>query len=307
MKVIIFGGCGFIGSNLIERLGSSSQISHLTLPIFGDNIQVPNKLLPLIEAGKLSCIAYNPLSQASINEAIAKHDLAVNLIGILHQYNKYSLQDLWSKFFQLPHINPIANKRDGMRNFDFTHNKLVSCIVAGCQAAGTHLIHISAQGANSTSSCHYLASKGKGEEHVRSFANWTLVRPGLVLGEDAIFVRKMRRLAKMSPIMPLPLARSRQQPIALRDLVDLLNRVVEKPKDYNRKVVDAVGDKEMTMAEIIKQVAKPRWILPLPFIFNLPMAVVAEMTMRNPIITRDNLRAVKAYQPVTSPPNITIE
>ncbi|MBE8182655.1 MAG: hypothetical protein HAW61_03940 [Candidatus Portiera sp.] len=303
MRVIIFGGYGFIGSNLIELLGDNPQISHITLPIFGDNIHIPSRIKPLIDSDKLSCTSYNPQSQESINHILEGHDLAVNLIGIPYEYNRYALQELGSKFFQLPNSNSIENKRDGMRNFNFTHNKLVGLIAGACRTARTHLIHISAQGANSKSACRYLASKGRGEEHVASLTNWTLVRPGVVLEEDALFVRKMRRLARLLPVMPLPLAKSRQQPVTLKDLLDLLSKVIEKPMDYNQATLNSVGDKEMTMTEIIRQVANPRWIIPVPSMFNLPMALAAEMIMRNPIITRDNLRAANAYQPVTSSAN----
>lgn len=307
MRVIVFGGCGFIGSNLIEQLGNNSQVSHITLPLYGDNINLPNKIARLIKpsptssqpSGKISCLAYNPLSQESISQVIAGHDIVINLIGILHQYNKYALQELLSKALQMPDRKPDGNTRDAMRNFAFTHSHLVDQIAQACKKHKAHLIHISAQGANPTSPCKYLASKGQGEEHVRQLTNWTLVRPGLVLGEDANFVKQMQRLASMLPVMPLPLASSRQQPIILSDLLTLISKVIDKPQEHNQAVIDAVGDKEMTMAEIIKQIANPRWIMPLPAVMNLPMALFAELVMRNPIITRDNLRAVKAYQPVS--------
>lgn len=310
MKVIIFGGGGFIGSNLIEILASNPRVSHITLPLYGDNIKLAPKIAQLIQAGnkpakksphaspKLNCIAYNPLAQDSVNQAIDGHDIVINLIGILHQYNKFALQELVSKILQLPDRKSHKDERDAMRNFEFTHNKLVSCIAEACKKHKSHLVHISAQGADPKSPCKYLTSKGRGEEHVRAIKNWTLVRPGLVLGEDAMFVKKMQRLSSIFPIMPLPLATSRQQPIDIKDLIDLLNRIIDKPQEHNQAVIDAVGAKEMTMSEIIKQIAKPRWIIPLPAMMNLHIAIGSELVMRNPIITRDNLRAVKAYKPV---------
>lgn len=304
MKITIFGAYGFIGHELMKQFIKNNDIKQIRVPFYGTDVHIklgsgPDEL-PNTN-NKLQFLSYDPFSdtcQESITKAIEGSDLVINLIGILNEYRPYCLQNLVRRIIGPP---LIAKPRRVIKTFDFTHRHMPEQLANACLATATHLLHISAQGVNSNSSAAYLVSKARGEDAIRgkSKLNWTIIRPGLVIGDNANFVKRIRRLTKLSPIMPLPLADSKTQPVTVEDLLFLINQIINKPATYNRQVLNAVGPQELSLADTIKLIANPWLLIPISSFLTLPivwpMAVVSEILMTNPLITRDNIRATTSY------------
>ena len=332
-NIVIFGGYGFIGRELVKFLAKQDSITRIIIPVYGTDVRIQGLDACL---NKLKFVSYDPLKLGSRNghlsedkthnkpkethikinsaliSAIQDADAVINLIGILNEHRPYCLQSLWRKFITAPYRSyppSTADARQNIKSFEFSHHQLPKSIARLCADAKTQLIHISAQGVASGTRSKYLASKARGEQEIRTGEklDWVIIRPGVVIGKEASFVRRLRRLKRISPIMPLPLADSKTQPVAAQDLLFLLGEVITNQSKYNKKTLNAVGPVEMSMARLVKLIAKPYLLIPIPSLLNplvaWPMGVMTEILMINPIITRDNIKASSGYHKVEEEDN----
>ena len=315
MRIAIFGGYGFIGGNLIQSLMKnppwldSGEADTLEVAFYGTDKQISGKISSLLKPGedKITFVSFAPYPypqlQESLQRILAGKDLVINLVGILNEHNPANLRDLGIRALGQGYVAKGKQARADyakLKSFAFAHTQLPQALAEACAKNGARLLHLSAQNADPSSRCRYLASKGRGEQAIQATAklDWTIVRPGLVLGKDAGFVLQMRRLAKIMPLMFLPLANSYAQPVCIDDLIKLLREVIKQPQKYKQRVLNAAGVEVLSFAELVRLCGGAK-IIPLPSVFNLPMALAAESVMRSPVITRDNIRATQCFQPVT--------
>ncbi len=333
MRVVLFGAYGFIGQNLIRKLSQASNITQIRVAIYGTDVTInkssskpgnkphskPNsKKSTLIRTEqlpeKLQFFSYNPCNQQSIDRATAGMDVAINLIGILNQAQK-NLQSAVTNFLSFSRINSQLDSRLIKKTYDFTHKEIPHKIAASCAAnsqshKSIHLIHLSAQGAVIDSRCAYLHSKGQGEEAICTTKNldYTIIKPSLVIGKDANFVRRITKAARLAYVMPLPLTAAKSQPIAISDLVALIEKVISKRNEFAGKSLNAVGSEEITMRQLIdiiikSSLGKSRLIIPLPIMLARVSAIVSERLMENPLISQDNILASQEYKAVRQQDN----
>ena len=341
MRVVLFGAYGFIGQNLIRKLSQASNITQIRVAIYGTDVTInksisesintsmfssdnaannkpssKKNILPRTEQlpEKLQFFSYNPCNQQSIDRATAGMDVAINLIGILNQAQK-NLQSAITNFLSFRRINSQLDGRLIKKTYNFTHRQIPHKIATSCAANSPshkpiHLIHLSAQGAAIDSRCAYLHSKGQGEEAIRATENldYTIIKPSLVIGKDANFVRRIAKAARLAYIMPLPLAAAKSQPIAINDLVALIEKVISKRHEFAGKSLNAVGSEEMTMCQLIdiiikSSLGKSRLIIPLPILLARASAIVSERLMKNPLISQDNIIASQEYKAVRQQDN----
>lgn len=324
MRIVVFGGYGFIGHNLINKMLQDRQITHIRVAVYGDDISIPyreyfnnphNYTKSNIE---IQIISYNPHKQESIKNAIKGMDLVINFIGILNQTKDHNLQSMITNFFSFTKKkntgNGYTNTGPNKKTFEFTHKQIPSFITTACAAnyasdkiKHPFLIHISAQGANKDSNCIYLQTKGQGEDAISSAnINYTIIKPALVIGQGADFIRKICKAACLTYLMPLPVGYAKLQPIALEDLLGLIIKVIHKSGEsdvFNCQKLNAVGPQEMTLQQlasiIIKySLDKKLIILSLPKSLSKIVAIMVEWFMENPIISKDNILATEEYKKI---------
>ena len=321
IRVAIYGTDITINKSISESINASINASMFSSDNTANN--KPNskphsKKVTLIRTEqlpeKLQFFSYNPCNQQSIDLATADMDVAINLIGILNQAQN-NLQSAVTDFLSFTRINTQLDSRLIKKTYDFTHRQIPHKIAASCTANSPshkpiHLIHISAQGAAIGSRCAYLHSKGQGEESIHSTENldYTIIKPSLVIGKDANFVRRIAKAARLAYVMPLPLAAAKSQPIAISDLVTLIEKVISKRDEFTGKSLNAVGSEEMTMRQLIdiiikSSLGKSRLIMPLPTLLAHASAIVSERLMKNPLISQDNIVASQEYKAVRQQDN----
>lgn len=266
MHITLFGGGGFIGRHLAAELARRGHA--LSLPV-RNRERVKESLILLPQA---DVYAYDPHSMAKIKKRLAGSDVVVNLVGILNE-NSRNL-------------------------YDRVHGEFVRMMMEGCvKNQVPRVLQVSALGAAPGAPSAYLRSKAKGEQLIRGSdaVSHVIIRPSVVFGADDAFINRFAPLIGMLPLLPLPMAAAKFQPIYVGDLVTMIANVLEDDT-YHNKVLHAGGPEVLSLEEIVRQIAQamgrtPR-LLPLGANLSYAFAAVAEKIPFVDILTRDNCNSM---------------
>lgn len=237
MRIVLFGGAGFIGRHLAAELAAAG---HHIVVITRDRESAKRDLILLPNT---DVIAADYTKPNAAYKALAGADAAINLIGILHE------------------------RRRGA--FERAHCEMPRLLADACAASGVRrFVQISALGASLSAPSGYLRSRAKGEQIARDKAGvcGTVIRLPVVFGEGDSFVNLFATLVRRLPVVVLPCARAVMQPVSVLDVAAFVRRVLEG-RDYDGGVLSVGGPEVMTLADIVGAIAdvidKPRPIIPL--------------------------------------------
>src|SRR5688500_5875138 len=170
--VTVFGGAGFIGRHLVERLARA-----------GASVRIAARH-PLTTAepprlARIQYVAADIRDASAVEAAIQGADTVINLVGILSQAQR--------------------------QTFTAIHENGARRVAASAKHLGVRqLVHVSALGASRTAPALADRSKAAGEEAVRAaFPEATIVRPSLVFGSDDHFFNGFATRARRLPALPL--------------------------------------------------------------------------------------------------------
>ncbi|WP_454813582.1 SDR family oxidoreductase [Labrys neptuniae] len=162
-----------------------------------------------------------------------------------------------------------------------TQSLAIVALFEACEQAGVrHVVQISAVGASPDAATVFMRSKGNADEALEgSSLDWTILRPGLVLGSSAYGGSALlHALASLPGFIPLPPAPSIRS-VALDDVAATALAVVEGRLPH-RRIYDLVEDKAHSLQEIVatlrarlglppaRFVRWPLWIFRLGFRFG---------------------------------------
>ena len=173
--VTVFGGSGFIGRHLVQRLAAAGWVVRVAVR---DTISA-EFLRPMGDVGQINLLHVSVTDPASVAASLHGADAAINLVGILFE--------------------------KGRTSFDAIHRQGALNIATAAKAAGVkRLIQVSAVGADKASASAYARSKAAGEEAVMAaFPGATILRPSVVFGPEDDFFNRFARLAVLSPVLPV--------------------------------------------------------------------------------------------------------
>ena len=265
MKVIsIFGGTGFIGTELIKQLVKM----RFEIRVFTRKKNKANHLKSLPRVRILEFPSKNNLS-----DDLKGSDVIINLVGILHEYKSVK--------------------------FSMAHEDFVSKLIKSALKKNIRrLIHISALGVSKSSSSNYLCSKYKTELIIKNkfkVSDWTILRPSIVFGHNDKFINLFKILVRFLPVIFLVSPKSEFQPIHVEDLVDIIVKSINDKKTF-KKAFNLAGPKKFTFYEIIKLIAKcdKKWNIVIGL--NKTMSYLfVRLLQLSPvkIITTDNLKSME--------------
>lgn len=267
-KVLIFGGTGFVGTQVCEKLNQlpcrvtvatrrSASARHL-------------QLLPLVDVAEIDL-----RDAAALAALVAGHDAVVNLIAILH-----GSEDA----FQKVHVQWPLN------------------LVRACKAAGVkRLVHISALGASTESASMYQRSKARGEAALLgSGLDVTVLRPSVIFGADDKFLNTFASLQQVFPVIPLAGSDARFQPVWVSDVASAVVRCLEDLETIGQ-VYEACGPDVFTLRQLVQLAGRyagigqghGRPVIGLPNALARVQAFFMELAPGDPVLSRDNLDAMK--------------
>ena len=237
--VTIFGGNGFIGTNLVKKLAKlnfkinlirNSNTEHDDLCVYGFPGQICN-------------IKFEN-TKKFYEEVFSCTDYVINLIG--------TLRETKNRTFKYSHIDIPKNIS--------TYAKKLSI---------KKFIHISSLGIDKTYKFSaYANSKLKGEKEIlKYYPQATILRPSVVFGNGDKFINNLARLIKVFPFFPLiNKGHVFFQPIFIEDLTDIILKILLlESTDFYGKIYELGGPDKLTFLEILNKIFKglkknPRYI-----------------------------------------------
>lgn len=231
--VTVFGGGGFAGRYVVQALFEAGARVRI--------VQRDPKAAFFLRRGRVGQIQFaaaDVRNKAGVARALAGSDAVVNLVGSF--------------------ANMDAVQTDGARN-----------IAEAAAAAGVKaLVHVSAIGADAESPSRYGASKGRGEEAVRTaFPNATILRPSILFGREDAFTNRFARMLKL-PVVPVVRGETKWQPVFVGDLADAAAKAVADPLAFGGKTFEIAGPEQIAMGDLLRRLAG--WTGDTPQFIDVP-------------------------------------
>lgn len=202
-EVTVFGGGGFIGRYVVQRL------AHLGARVVVAQRR-PNdahELQPLGNVGQIVPLQTNIRNEASVARAVAHADTVINLVGILAE--------------------------TGAQKFAAVQDEGAERVARLARQAGArNLVQLSAIGADAAARSAYARTKAAGEAAVREhFPDAVVLRPSLVFGPEDQFFNRFAALAQIAPCLPLiGGGRTKFQPVYVGDVADAVIAALQDPQ-----------------------------------------------------------------------------
>ncbi|HEY8613297.1 MAG TPA: complex I NDUFA9 subunit family protein [Roseomonas sp.] len=260
---VVFGGTGFIGRYVVQRLAQRDYV----VRVVTRSAETARPLMTQGMVGQIVPVPAGPLDDAHIARAVAGASAVVNLIGIL------------------------AERRDG--DFARVHGALPGRIARASAAAGVkHLVHISAIGADAEAESLYARSKAEGEAALHAaFPEATILRPSIVFGQEDSFFNRFAGMARIMPVLPLVGGGTRFQPVYVGDVADAVMAAMERPEARGR-IHELAGPRVATFRALMEYmlgvIGRRRRIVEIPGGLAKFQAGLMGW-LPNPPLTRDQL------------------
>ena len=265
MLVTIFGGSGFIGRHLVQRMAKAGARVRVV-------VRDPERgafLKPLGGPGQIVLSRGTLLDEASVAESVEGAEVVVNLVGVLYE--------------------------TGRQTFAAIHAEGARRVAEAARAGGAkRLLQMSAIGASIRSPALYARTKAAGEAAVReAFPRASIVRPSIVFGPEDDFFNRFAALARMTPVLPLfGGGRTKFQPVYVGDVAEAIARIVDDPNTEG-KTYELGGPRVYTFREVLeivlRETGRRRLLLPLPFWLADVQASFLQLLPKPPL-TRDQVK-----------------
>src|ERR1700742_3376190 len=238
--VTVFGGSGFLGRNVVRALCKRDYRIRVAVR----RPELAGYLQPIGKVGQIHAVQANIRHPASIEAAMRDSHIAINLVGILAE--------------------------SGAQTFDAVQAKGAETIAKAASAAGAHLVHVSAIGADENSASRYARSKAAGEKAVlAAVPAATILRPSVVFGPEDQFSNRFAALARVSPFLPLiGGGLTKLQPVYVGDVATAVADAGDG-KTREGATYELGGPEVLTMREIMEiiltVIERKRMFASLPF------------------------------------------
>lgn len=259
--VVVFGGGGFLGRRLVDRLIAEG----MTVRVAVRHPDPARIELRSMGFERVTVVPADVRDQASVAAAIAGADAVVNAVS--------------------------AYIEKGGVTFEAVHVRGAENVAREAAAAGVaRLVLVSGIGADPDSSSPYIRARGRGELIVRqAFPGATIVRPGAMFGPGDALFGTLAALARLLPALPLIGGGStRLQPIFVEDVAEAIRSILSDPGTVGR-TYELAGPKVYTLRELVNMtlqlMGKRRLLVTIPFAVAEVQARLFELLPNPPLTT----------------------
>ena len=273
----IFGGKGFIGSQIVRALAQKGYIVKVAT-------RVPERayfLKPCGTVGQIAPVHCDYSDKKSVESAVANADVVVNCIGLLYE------------------------KKKG--DFKRAHVDIPKMIAKACaKNESARFIHISSLGVHSPSK--YGETKLEGEEEIlKEFPAATILRPSIVFGPQDEFFNMFAKMARYLPFLPLiGGGHTKFQPVYVGDIADCVMAAIAIDNSHEHcacgKIYELGGPQIVSFREVyellFKYTGRRRALITLPWgLAKIQSRFMA--LLPNPPLTPDQVESLKEDNIVT--------
>ena len=257
--VTVFGGTGFLGRRIMERLIRDGD----TVRIAVRNVERADALAKSVGISQAIPIAADARDPITVATAVAGSQGVVNAVS--------------------------AYVEKGDVTYTNVHVQGAGTIAEACQRQNVaRLVHISGIGADPASRSTYIQARGRGELAVqRAFPAATILRPGVMFAVDGGLLRILEKVAESAPLIPLiGIGTTRLQPVHAEDVAEAAYRSLRSAGSAG-ETYELGGPETYTMREIYNMIlahmGRSRRFLPVPFVLVSPLVRVLELLPGAPL------------------------
>ena len=243
-NVTIFGGTGFLGRYIVNRLSKLGYIINIVT-------RTPNEAIYLKTSGNVGQVKLTEGSFSNLNNFTSlfkTSDIIINCVGILNEEGDQTFKKLHS---DIPEKLAILAKKSGVKKF----------------------IHISSIGANPNSDSKYSKSKGIAEVKIlKAFPEAIILRPSIVFGSEDQFFNLFSQISCISPILPIVGGKTKFQPVYVDDIAKMVAGVLQMKAPNLKKIytIYELGGPEIIsfhslMVKMLSIIYRKKLIINLPF------------------------------------------
>ncbi|MGI9403330.1 MAG: complex I NDUFA9 subunit family protein [Hyphomicrobium sp.] len=274
--VTVFGGTGFLGSEIVMALAAAGLATRVA-------VRHPDKVRaqPVSGPGEIQPVYADVRDESSVALAIKGSDAVINCVGLYVENGA----ETFAAVHELGAIN-VAHQ----------------AAVFGIEC----LVHISGIGADLQSKSSYVHSRAKGELLVSDvFPHATILRPSAIFGPGDKFLNTLAATIRVSPVLPLfGQGHTKLQPVYVGDVAHAALKALQNPVSQG-KIYELGGPRTYTYRALIElllgNMKRQRLLLPLPFAIWKALSAAAAILPSPPItraqvvlMERDNVVAKSA-------------
>ena len=243
-NVTIFGGTGFLGRYIVNRLSKLGYIINIVT-------RAPNEAIFLKTSGNVGQVKITEGSFSNLSNLKSlfnTSDIIINCVGILNEEGDQSFKKLHT---DIPEKLAILAKKNGVKKF----------------------IHISSIGANPKSDSKYSKSKGIAEVKIlKAFPEAIILRPSIVFGSEDQFFNLFSQISCISPILPIVGGKTKFQPVYVDDIAKMVVGVLQMnaPNLKQNYTIYELGGPQIIsfhslMVKMLSIIYRKKLIINLPF------------------------------------------
>ncbi|MGX0875522.1 uncharacterized protein YbjT (DUF2867 family) [Roseovarius sp. MBR-154] len=271
--VTIYGGSGFVGRYIARRMAQAGWRVRVA-------VRRPNEAMhvkPYGNVGQVEPVFCNIRDDDSVRAVMHGTDAVVNCVGTFD--------------------------RKGRNNFQAVQAEGATRIARLAAEEGvSHLVHLSAIGADAQSDSEYAQSKAAGEAGILAhFPQAVILRPSVVFGPEDQFFNRFAGMTRFGPVLPVVGGDTKFQPVYADDVAHaaaLGAKGQAAPGIYELGGPEVATFSEL-MRVMLKIIRRRRLIVNIPFGVAAAMARAMELVQTvtfglvPPQITRDQVRSLR--------------
>lgn len=279
--LLITGATGYIGRHLVARLIERGERPRCLVR----DIKRAERILP---ADKVELVLGATTQPTSLEAAMH------NIETIVH-----------AAFVTADHKQVVSNEYE-KTNVEGTANLIRTAKAAGVK----RIVEISGLGTKPDKPGSYMQGRYLAEKMlVDSGLDWTIIRPSVLFGKDAPFIKGLADLIRTAPVLPLiGGGKTMFQPIYVEDVVTVIIKVLEDPARTNSHIYTIGGPAYYSFSQVfdilLKAMHKSRFKVyaPTPFV-GIGAAVMEAVLPKPPLtsaamtlFTFDNITDLKSVE-----------
>jgi NADH dehydrogenase len=258
--VVVFGGTGFLGRRLVQRLVADGARVRVA-------VRHPEAARSALGAAGLEAVAVlraDLRDQASVAAAIAGADAAVNAVS--------AYVETAGVTFEAVHV----------------HGAEMAAREAAVAAVGRFVL-VSGIGADPNSRSPYIRARGRGELAARqAFPSAIVVRPSAMFGPGDALFGTIAELGRRLPVLPLIGGDTRLQPVHVEDVANAIARLLARPEAAGQ-TFELAGPTVYTLRDLagftLRLIGRRRPLMPVPFAAAAVLARLFEFLPNPPLTT----------------------